>query len=201
MNGLIRTLKLLILISALWSGISQAQMTCEEVFRTSNEPILRLADFNIRHASKEDVTGIIRFVRGIREQLGVDPDFTADHRPMYKDLGNIRDTYDTERGDFFVLQNDAGEIVGTGGYLSTRKNVCELKKIYLDPSTRGKGTGGAFLKWIIAQATKKGFTKIILQTDPAMASAIDLYKKIGFVQINKVTPGSSAIYFALDVRL
>ena len=192
-------LKLLVLISALAGSIGYAQSTCQALFKPSSETVLRLADFNIRHASVADVPEIIQFVRDIRIQLGVDPDFTADRRPMYKDLGNLKETYNQERGDFFVLRNEAGMIVGTGGYLSVRKNVCELKKIYLDPSTRGKGTGKTFLLWVIENAVQNGFTKIILQTDPSMTGAIELYRKIGFVQIDKVTPGSNALYFSIDV--
>ena len=60
----------------------------------------------------------------------------------------------------------------------------ELVKFYLTNHARGKGIGKMLLEQSILSAKKLGYSTIYLESLPQFAKAINIYKKLGFAQIN-----------------
>ena len=60
------------------------------------------------------------------------------------------------------------------------QDMCELRKMYLAKSERGKGLGKALLEHSINKAKELGFKKITLETASVLKEAIALYLKYGF---------------------
>ena len=82
-----------------------------------------------------------------------------------------------------VLNNT---IVGGGGINPTTglaADTCELVKLYLAPSARGKGIGKAVIEQCLLAAKKAGYKKVYLETMPELISAIPLYEQFGFTYL------------------
>ena len=63
-----------------------------------------------------------------------------------------------------------------------RGKRCELVKMFVHPSQRGKGLGQFLLDRAIEQAKLMGFTVMELETASVLKEAIGLYRKAGFEQ-------------------
>ena len=84
---------------------------------------------------------------------------------------------------YFIAELD-GEIVGGTGYFSTDglpTETCELVKVFLAETARGKGLGYRMLNNCVEAAKKNGFKKMYLETiTPALEKAVKLYEQFGF---------------------
>ena len=65
--------------------------------------------------------------------------------------------------------------------LGTR--VGEIKRMYVAPSTRGKGIGRALLDRVEAEARALGLTRLVLETGTRQTEALALYRRAGFTEI------------------
>lgn len=63
----------------------------------------------------------------------------------------------------------------------------ELAKMAVAPEARGKGVGEALGRAILVVAQNKGATRIYLETNSILVSALRLYKRLGFVEIQGIT--------------
>jgi putative acetyltransferase len=117
-------------------------------------------------------------VYGVLIEYGLQPDPGATDA----DLGDIEQSYFERGGAFFVLEDRDGSIVGAYGLYPVENKTCELRKMYLHRSHRGKGLGKFLLDSALAQAKKLGFTKVTLETASVLKEAIALYESYGFVE-------------------
>jgi len=86
-------------------------------------------------------------------------------------------------GFFGLLQNENHEIIGTFGLYKLNEVNCEIRKMFLLPKARRKGLGKWMVNFLIGKAKELGFQKITLDTASVLLEAIDLYKKMGFKEI------------------
>lgn len=130
----------------------------------------------LRPAGNHDRPAIERLVFGtLREfKLAPDPDHTD------ADLRDIEGTYKKRGGCFDVLVSEEGEIVGTVGLYPVSKTTCELRKMYLDKSIRGRGHGRRLLEHALTRARELGFSRVILETADVLKAAVALYERNGF---------------------
>ncbi len=129
-----------------------------------------------RKAQNADTNAIQHLVFKVLREYGLEPDSNSTDA----DLNNIEANYFKTGGTFLVIINDQREILGTGGILPHSKTYCELRKMYLDKSIRGKGLGLTLLTKLINQAKELGFTHITLETASVLKEAIELYQSVGF---------------------
>jgi GNAT superfamily N-acetyltransferase len=59
-------------------------------------------------------------------------------------------------------------------------SVCEMKRMYLKPTHRGRGIGRLLGDAIVAEARRLGYLIMRLDTDTQMPEAIGLYTSLGF---------------------
>ena len=74
-------------------------------------------------------------------------------------------------------------IIGCGGIFPTEglpANTCELVKLYLHPTARGKGLGRDLMFKCFDKAKELGYENIYLESMPELNQAVSLYEKIGF---------------------
>ena len=73
--------------------------------------------------------------------------------------------------------------VGCGAYKLYDDETIELKRIYIEESTRGIGLSKELVRRLEADAQISGFRYVVLETGYKLSSAVELYKKMGYKQI------------------
>ena len=132
----------------------------------------------LRRAGNEDREEVADLVYGVLKEYGLEPDPQATDA----DLGDIERSYLERGGIFFVLEDPDGSIIGAYGLYPIENQTCELRKMYLHKSQRGKGLGKFLLDSALAQARSLGFTRVTLETASVLKEAIALYESYGFVE-------------------
>lgn len=76
-----------------------------------------------------------------------------------------------------------GQIAGGGGiYPSTGlpAGVCELVKMYLAPTARGRGLGKQLIEACLNFARQAGYAQVYIETMPELEKAVSIYERFGF---------------------
>ena len=76
-----------------------------------------------------------------------------------------------------------------------------MKRLYVRPAGRGKGTGTLLVKTILEAAVRQGYRLMKLDTVPSMKEAIGLYKRFGFKETvpYRHNPVPGALFMELDL--
>jgi GNAT superfamily N-acetyltransferase len=85
-------------------------------------------------------------------------------------------------GAFLVAYLD-DVAVGCGAVRSLDETTAEIKRMYVDPSVRGRGIGRAMVEALEHEARLLGITTVVLETGTRLATAIKLYEALGYSQI------------------
>lgn len=93
-----------------------------------------------------------------------------------------------DKGGFIYFAQLNNEIVGTVSLLKKSESVFELGKMAVTEKAQGFGIGKLLVEHSLKTAKEKNIEKLILYSNTQLASAIHLYKKYGFTQI-ELEPG------------
>ena len=85
-------------------------------------------------------------------------------------------------GRMYIVLVD-GEVAGCVGFRRLSESECELKRMYLRPSFRGRHIGNVMLEKCIKDAGTLSYEEMYLDTLSSLKSAIALYMSHGFSQI------------------
>ncbi|MDT8301685.1 MAG: GNAT family N-acetyltransferase [Sedimentisphaerales bacterium] len=132
----------------------------------------------LRLANNTDCGKVTELVYGVLKEYGLKPDPGATDI----DLKDIEQSYFERGGAFYVLEEEDGSIIGAYGLYLIDEQTCELRKMYLHRSYRGKGLGKLLLEDALTKANQIGFKKMILETASVLIEAISLYRSYGFVE-------------------
>ena len=135
---------------------------------------------------------------------------------LHGSVGICIDGFDSELAALpepYTAKEHAFLVAETGGNLcgciathlraTADETVCEVKRLWTAPETRGRGVGRALLAAAIAWAGKHGCTAVVLDTHPvAMPEAGALYRSFGFRQIERFNsnPVPDIVFFRLDLH-
>ena len=100
-----------------------------------------IAQLKLRPATDQDRDAIVRLISDALQEYSL---------PLYldtmdSDLNDIRGSYEAAGGFFDVLEGAQGEIAGCVGLRPAAGPTCELRRMYLKASWRGKGLGKRLL--------------------------------------------------------
>jgi len=87
------------------------------------------------------------------------------------------------QGIYYLVELE-GTIIGMGALRQIRKNIAEIKRMYIRPAYRGKGYGKALLQQLLEKAKEYGYHAIYLDSARFMTAAHHLYRSFGFTERN-----------------
>jgi GNAT superfamily N-acetyltransferase len=99
-----------------------------------------------------------------------------------------------------LLAEYEGQLAGCVALHKWEAGICEMKRLYVRPSFRGKGLGRVLAETIIAAARNIGYQRMRLDTiGPLMKDAVEMYRKLGFREITPYRPNpiKGAMYMEL----
>src|SRR5437763_14670715 len=102
-----------------------------------------------------------------------------------------------------LLARHNDELVGCVALRQLRERTCEMKRLFVRETVRGKGIGRLLIETIIRNAKEIGYERMLLDTlPPRMNDAIALYRSIGFKEIAPYydNPVDGAIFMELSLR-
>ena len=137
----------------------------------------------IRLIKQADDRAIAEVIRATMTELGIVGPGASQNDPAMSALSKA---YSDGHSAYFVVVDDFGEIVGGAGIASmpgVESTICELQKMYLRPSVRGRGLGRALLERCLDEARRLGFRSCYLESMNVFKEAIRLYESKGFVRI------------------
>ncbi|ELH4195940.1 GNAT family N-acetyltransferase [Vibrio cholerae] len=84
------------------------------------------------------------------------------------------------------------QTVGGGGIapFAHHADLCELKKLFLLPASRGHGVGRELSEHCLNFAKQQGYAKCYLDTLSSMTQAIKLYQQLGFEHLTQPMAGT-----------
>jgi len=149
----------------------------------------------IRQATNADCERVQNLVFGVLREYGLEPDLSGTDR----DITDIEAHYTSRGGTFELIEDEAGNLLGTVGLYPVNEKTVELRKMYFDKKLRGRGIGKQTLQRMIDTAREKSFKRIYLETATVLVEAVKLYEKFGFIETDeKHTPRCDAA-FTLDI--
>lgn len=82
-----------------------------------------------------------------------------------------------------------------------KKRSCEMKRLYVTPEGRGTGVGKALVSQILDVAESRGYAEVRLDTLPSMIAALNMYRALGFVEIEPYydTPMEGTHFLSLSL--
>lgn len=99
-------------------------------------------------------------------------------------------------GGTFVVGYLDEQPVCCGGIKRLDADTCEIKKMYVAPSVRGRGIARALLRELEDSARRLGYRTARLDTGPRQGNARGLYESEGYTAIGNFNGNPVATYFA-----
>ncbi|MCB1959813.1 MAG: carbonate dehydratase [Rhodocyclaceae bacterium] len=145
---------------------------------------------------RTELDHVRQFFRNYAAWLGVDLCF----QNFDAEMASLPGAYAAPEGRLYYAEID-GKPAGCVGVRKFSDGVCEMKRLYVEPSTRGGGIGRELALAAIRAARELGYRRIMLDTLPAMRIAVKLYRELGFQEAPAYypTPIEGTIFLALDL--
>ena len=151
----------------------------------------------IRQALGEEEIAIARgLFREYEAEMGIDLCFQG----FEHELAGLPGEYAPPSGRLLLAWVD-DRPVGCVALRRIEEGVCEMKRLYLEPSSRRGGWGRRLALELIREARAIGYHRMRLDTLPVMQAAVALYSTLGFRNIPpyRHNPIEGALYLELDL--
>ncbi len=137
-----------------------------------------------REMTATDNEAVAALIRDNLKQFGLDIPGT-----VYFDEGldSLSDYYGKEDRRYFVIEDDAGKVIGGIGFagFDLMKDTAELQKLYLADSAKGSGLGYELINLVEEKMREAGFKQSYLETHDNLQAAIHIYEKCGYREIER----------------
>ena len=105
--------------------------------------------------------------------------------------------YIIDKGGYVYYAKLNGEIVGTASLLKKSETIYELVKMAVADKAQGHGIGTILLEHCLTVAKQKQIPTLILYSNTILKSAIHLYRKYGFEEIEL----ESGLYERANIKM
>jgi GNAT superfamily N-acetyltransferase len=150
----------------------------------------------VEAASARDIAAVQELWSEYWRSLGFSPDFQG----FEEELRTLPGKYAPPAGRLLLARID-GQPAGTAGFRPLRPDACEAKRLYVRPTYQRRGVAAALLAKLIEEARRAGYRELYGDTLGTMTSALDLYRRMGFVEVGPYSdnPTPGAIYLRLSL--
>lgn len=139
-----------------------------------------------RTITAADDAALAKIIRTNLEQLQLDIPGTAYFDP---ELDHMSQYYAKapEKRVYFIALDKTEKVVGGVGVaeFAPIPGCAEVQKLYLADLAKGKGYGKALMRLAEDWAREAGYAQLYLETHSNLATAMRLYEKLGFQEIEK----------------
>ncbi len=136
--------------------------------------------YSIRPIQIQDNAQIAHIIRQVSLEFGL----AAESGFAVADpiLDSLYQVYSRDNAQYWVIQNDQGQILGGGGLspLMGDEMILEIQKMYFSNEIRGLGFAKQILELAFEFAQTSGFKSLYLETTQNLWQAVKLYEKLGF---------------------
>lgn len=117
-----------------------------------------------------------------------------------EEIEHLEMKYGTPYGRLYLIYCDE-KLAGCIGLRKIDNQNCEMKRLYIRPEFRGQKLANILVEKIIEDAKEIGYSHMLLDTLPFLESAIHIYKKFGFYEIESYndSPMDTSIYMRFDL--
>lgn len=150
----------------------------------------------IRAESKEQIDLARVLFREYAASLGVDLCF----QDFETELANLPGDYAPPAGRLYLAYEDE-QPAGCVGLRKIDDEICEMKRLYVRPLSRGQGIGRQLVLALVKDARELGYSRMRLDTLPSMKRAFELYRTMGFKPIGpyRANPVPGAMFLELNL--
>lgn len=136
----------------------------------------------------EDVTAVKALFREYEQWLGADLCF----QDFEQELDSLPGLYARPKGALLLALIERQPCGCAAIRPASRRDTCELKRLYVAERGRGLGIGLALTRRAMREAKKAGYRWIRLDTLSRLEKAIALYKGLGFREVAPFVPNAPA---------
>jgi len=148
--------------------------------------------------SKADLEDVAALFRAYAASLPVD----LGYQGFEAELAGLPGKYAPPAGSLLIARAPSGEALGCVAMRPIEaESICEMKRLYVTPASRGMGLGSALVQAIVERARDAGYREMRLDTLPTMQAARAMYARAGFREIDAYypTPVEGTIFLALPL--
>ena len=128
--------------------------------------------------------------------------FTPCFQGFESELASLPGRYAPPSGRL-LLALEGDQPAGAVAFRALDLTTCEAKRLYVARAFRGRGIGDALMHRLFDEARAAGYSRIVGDTMPVMATALAMYDRLGFRRIDGypgATEGAIAIEYDLGAQ-
>ncbi len=119
---------------------------------------------------------VARLFRNYETWLG----FSLCFQGFDKEVASLPGLYAPLRGGLWLAWSGADAVAVVGLRPLAGDEVCEMKRLWVEPSAQGLGLGRRLAELCVTAARQRGYRSMRLDTLPKLTTAIALYRSMGF---------------------
>lgn len=137
-----------------------------------------MENVTIRPALLSDIPAVRDLLTDYVAWIGMDLAF----QEIDAELAGLPGDYVPPRGALLVA-DEGGQVIGMIGLRPSDGAICEMKRLFVRPQSRGRGLAKQLIARVLDEARTLGYSEIRLDTLPMMGDAQGLYLSLGFRDI------------------